>query len=135
MRKSLWVACAALLAAGAWLDRQEERGAAEVQREVMTAVRVNGRASSLAGVSARGRLEVKALSPRRIGADTSSAEYHRYMNRCMACHDAPAPSLHARAEWPAVVQRMDANMRAAGTLGLRGDDHEAVLRFLGRHAR
>lgn len=135
MRKRIWIACGVLLAAGAWLDQREERGNAEVQREVMAAVRVNGRASSLAGVSARGRVAVKALSPRRIGADTATAEYHRYMNRCMACHEAPAPSLHARGEWPAVVQRMDANMRAAGTLGLRGDDHEAVLRFLERHAR
>lgn len=128
------VALLLLLGGVLWL-RAERRQAGEAQAEVMNAVRVRGKAPPLAGVSARSKVEVAALEPRRIGADTTSPEYHRYMNRCMACHDAPAPDLHTRAEWLEVVRRMDANMRAAGTLGLRGDDGDAVLRFLERHGR
>jgi hypothetical protein len=88
----------------------------------------------LAGMSAGGNVEVRAISPGRIGDDVASAEYLRYLNRCGTCHAPPAPDLHRAAEWPQVIERMHSIMRSAGTLGLQLDDREAITRFLARHA-
>jgi hypothetical protein len=132
-----WVVLAVLAAAGVWLVLgRADRGVPDgrVQGRVLEAVRVPGRTQPLAGISARGRVEVRALSERKIGADTASPDYHRYLNRCMTCHAAPAPELYRAAEWPGVIDRMHANMRSAGTLGLGAADRQAVLRFLARHA-
>lgn len=135
MRHWKWLLPLLLVAGAALWLRQERQPDGRVQGQVLSAVKVRGARAPLAGVSARARVDVPPLRARKIGADTASAEYHRYMNRCMACHAPPAPSLHSREEWPGVVQRMDAAMRAAGTLGLRGEERAAVLRFLERHAR
>jgi hypothetical protein len=136
MRKS-WVVLLLLALAGTWLLLARTRGGApdgRVQGRVLDAVRVPGRNQPLAGISARARIEVRPLSVRRIGADTASPGYHRYLNRCATCHAAPAPDLYRAAEWPDVIRRMHSNMRSAGTVGLQPADREAVLRFLARHA-
>jgi hypothetical protein len=128
----------AAAAAASWFALAAERQRAargEVQGRVLSAVRVSGRNQPLAGISARGDIQVRALSARQLGGDTASPDYHRYLNRCRTCHEAPAPDLYTAAEWPRVIERMHGNMRSAGTMGLLPEDRAAVMRFLARHAR
>lgn len=113
------------------------RGAPDgaTQAEVMAAVKVNGRAGTLAGISARGGIDVPAYRLRQFGADTASAGFHEFRRRCATCHDAPRPDLHTAAEWQAVLARMDAAAAAAGVLGFTPDERRVILTLLERHAR
>jgi cytochrome c5 len=49
---------------------------------------------------------------------------------CSQCHVPPSPSLHAQQEWPAVVARMEGNMKLMGKPGIAMDEREAIVRFL-----
>ncbi|HSJ14137.1 MAG TPA: hypothetical protein VK939_06970 [Longimicrobiales bacterium] len=122
----------ALLLIGA-CDRSAPDGA--TQAAVMAAVKVDGRAGTLAGISARGRLDVPRYRPRQFGADTASGGFREFRRRCATCHNAPRPDLHTAAEWDAVVARMDAAMAAAGVLGLSPQERGAILELLRRHAK
>ncbi|MBI4544093.1 MAG: hypothetical protein HY703_02730 [Gemmatimonadetes bacterium] len=108
------------------------------QSLVLSAVSEEGAgaaAAPLAGVSARARVQVQPLNRRRLGPDTMSHGFHRYLQRCFGCHARPAPGLHTAAEWAGVLDRMDSNMAAAGLLRLSREDRMAILRFLGAHSR
>lgn len=88
-----------------------------------------------AGVSAIRRIDLEPLDPSALGEDTASAAYHRFLHRCGACHEAPAPSQHTASEWSAVFTRMHRNIEDAGLIPVSGPDREAILEFLGRHAK
>lgn len=94
-----------------------------------------GGGAPAAGVSAIRRIEVERLDPRKLGADTASAAYHRFLHRCGACHEAPAPSQHTTLEWPRVLTRMHRNVEDAGLLPIAAEDRDVILDFLQRHAR
>jgi cytochrome c5 len=49
---------------------------------------------------------------------------------CAQCHVLPSPSLHAQQDWPAVVARMEGNMRLMDKPGISKDDRESIVRFL-----
>jgi cytochrome c2 len=49
---------------------------------------------------------------------------------CAQCHVLPSPSLHAQQEWPAVVVRMEGNMRLMGKPGIAANERDAIVRFL-----
>lgn len=83
----------------------------------------------------------------RISADAlpeagRSGAWNSYVQACSQCHTVPEPRRHTRAEWPAVVARMERNMawmnRVAGS---QRDPREPQYRtrdivdYLQRHAR
>lgn len=88
----------------------------------------------LAGVSALRKIELEPLDPRALEGDTTSPEFHRFVHRCSACHQPPAPRQHTRAEWERVVRRMTQHVDSAGLLPLSALDRQQILRFLSRHA-
>ena len=88
-----------------------------------------------AGVSARWAPDVRGLSPRRIGPDTLTPQYRTLVRRCAGCHAVPDPGLHAADEWSGVVSRMRIYTDSAGLLPLTGDQRDALLWILRRHAR
>jgi hypothetical protein len=122
-----------LLAGIGACDRGPPDGAA--QARVMAAVKVDGRAGTLAGISARGGIDVPAFRARQFGGDTMSIGFHEFRRRCATCHSAPRPDLHSAAEWEDVLDRMHASMGAAGVLGLAPEERRVILELLTRHAR
>ncbi len=105
--------------------RLEEAGLPEVDP--------SGTASS-AGVSILKDLDIRPLNPRRIGADTTSQGFHRYVHRCGTCHAAPDPSLRTASQWKYVFPRMEKHIREVGLIPLGPMDRTLILEFLGRHA-
>jgi hypothetical protein len=53
---------------------------------------------------------------------------------CSECHAPPAPRLHAKAEWPSVVSRMDMHRMEARLPALTASQHQEVLTYLQSHA-
>lgn len=88
----------------------------------------------LAGVSATRDVEVAALKPGELGADTLDAGYHAFGMRCGTCHDVPSPGSKPAYLWDAVVSRMKRNARDAGLMPMSPGNEAAVLRFLREHA-
>lgn len=132
------VVVAGLLAGCNLFDNSREQAWWEVRQATLQQLRAEqGRnpRSPLVGVSAAADLKVPPLNEKRIGADLASPEFHTFYHRCAACHHPPAPESHSVKEWPGLVDQMSANIRKAGLLPLSGEDRDAILRFLGRHAR
>ena len=54
---------------------------------------------------------------------------------CSRCHALPDPSIHTAAEWPAVLGRMELNMRNMGYGQMTKGQKTAILRYLQENAR
>jgi len=87
-----------------------------------------------AGVSVLRDLDIRPLKVRRIGADTTSQGFRRYVNRCGTCHAAPDPSFRTPSQWKHVFPRMEKHIREVGLIPLGPMDKNLILGFLGRHA-
>ena len=137
MRLRTVVLGAATAAAALAVVAGRSRDAGLIQSEVIQAVTSEGAgslaANPLAGVSARGAVDVQSLDRRRFRRDTSAA-YHHFRHRCLSCHALPDPRLHAASEWPAIVARMDRNLAAAGLYRLTADEQRKIAGFLMRNA-
>lgn len=109
----------------------------ESDRAVREAVRVELQEAAapapLAGMSAIRLFALRPLDERKLGRQAATPEYHQFRHRCAACHELPDPALHGPAEWGRVVERMRANMNAAGILPLQDPERDAILRFLRRN--
>ena len=90
--------------------------------------------SSSAGLSVLGKFDIKPLNSRRIGSDTTSQGFHRYVHRCGTCHAAPDPSIRTASEWKYVFPRMKKHIKNVGLIPLGPLDKNLILEFLGRHA-
>lgn len=90
--------------------------------------------SSAAGTSFLRDVDVPPIDTRRIGADTASEGYHRYVHRCGTCHSAPSPRARTAAEWGYVLPKMKRHMADAGLIPLRPLDQALILDFLQRNA-
>lgn len=110
-------------------DLQEQR----LEQIGLSNVDPSGQTSS-AGVSILRDLDIRALSMRRVGADTTSPGFHRYVHRCGTCHAAPDPSLRTASQWKYVFPRMEKHLRETGLIPLGPMDRTLILEFLGRHA-
>lgn len=74
--------------------------------------------------------------------EAQGPDWTAYTQACGQCHALPAPSRHTRAQWPAVVARMERNMQWMNrVVGSQRDPREpryesaAILAYLRRHAR
>lgn len=83
-----------------------------------------------AGISARADIDVQAFPEKLARQLHADPDFHRLSHRCGVCHSTPDPSLHAGADWPAVIARMSLTIDAAGLLPLSPADSAAVLRAL-----
>jgi hypothetical protein len=90
--------------------------------------------SSSAGVSLLRKFEIRPLNPRKIGSDTTSQGFHRYVHRCGTCHAAPDPSLRTASEWKYAFRHMEKHLQEAGLIPLGPLDKNLILGFLERHA-
>lgn len=90
--------------------------------------------ASAAGMSALRSFWFRPLNPERIGADTTSQGFQRYMHRCGSCHDAPDPSLRTASQWKHVFPRMEKHISDGGLIPLAPMDASLILEFLARHA-
>ncbi len=113
-----------------WTDIQERR----LEKAGVAVLDSTGTAPR-AGLSFLRRIEVQAVDPEEIGADTASAGFRRFQHRCGTCHAPPDPRLRTAGEWEGVFSRMKKNMRDAGLLPLGEADQRVILAFLQRHAR
>ena len=75
--------------------------------------------SSSAGLSVLRDFDIKPLSRRRIGSDTTSQGFHRYVHRCGTCHAAPDPALRTASEWKYVFRRMEKHLKEKFTIQVR----------------
>ena len=92
----------------------------------------SGTASS-AGVSVLRDFDIRPLKAKRIGADTTSQGFHRYVHRCGTCHAAPDPSIRTPSQWKYVFPRMEKHIREVGLIPLGPLDKNLILGFLERH--
>lgn len=111
-------------------DIQERR----MENLGVTAVDPSGTAAA-AGTSLFQNLGLPPIKPRKIGADTMSPGFHRYVHRCGTCHSAPDPGLRTASMWRYVFPRMEQRMREAGLIPLAPTDQLLIHEFLARHAR
>ncbi|MFH1765287.1 MAG: hypothetical protein ABIF09_13950 [Gemmatimonadota bacterium] len=110
-------------------DLQEQR----LEEIGLSNVDPSGQTSS-AGVSILRDLDIRPLNTRRIGSDTTSRGFHRYVHRCGTCHSAPDPSLRTASQWKYVFPRMEKHLGETGLIPLGPMDRTLILEFLGRHA-
>jgi hypothetical protein len=111
-------------------DIQERR----VENLGMTSVDPSGTAAA-AGTSLLRTPDLPPMKPRKIGADTLSQGFHRYVHRCGTCHSAPDPGLRTASMWKYVFPRMEQRMREAGLISLGPTDQLMIQEFLAKHAR
>lgn len=88
----------------------------------------------LAGMSTFRVIEIDALKPGALGADTLDPAYHVLHMRCGSCHGVPAPGSKPGYLWEAAMSRMKKNAADAGLLPIDPRDEAEVLRFLREHA-
>jgi len=84
---------------------------------------------------------LRPLDAKKI-PEVNSARAESFRVACGQCHALPDPQMHAAAEWPAVVERMQRNMewmnRVVGSQPIPGEPQlkiEDINAFLIRHAR
>jgi mono/diheme cytochrome c family protein len=54
---------------------------------------------------------------------------------CSQCHALPDPKSYAAGRWPAIVEKMKANMRLMRKKAITADQEKEILRFLEQHAK
>ncbi len=108
-------------------ESYDERAA--TLRELSRANATMAPGAGLAGISTYPVPDLIPFREPAVGV-TDSLGYHRFLHRCGACHEAPDPTMHTIAEWPAVLEKMKGNMRKSGLLPLRPEDQQLITQFL-----
>lgn len=90
--------------------------------------------STSAGLSALRSIQVEAIDPKSLGADTLSPGFHRLVHRCGTCHATPSPEMRSASEWKYVFSRMEKHMKDTGLIPLSDEDQSLILAFLQRNA-
>lgn len=58
-----------------------------------------------------------------------------FVQVCSNCHALPDPASHTASEWPAVLERMEINMKNMGFGGLPAEQKTAILSYLKENGR
>jgi hypothetical protein len=81
---------------------------------------------------------LKAYSLKSIRPDTipspESPGAISFKNVCSQCHALPDPKLHTAVEWPAVVERMQVNMKIMDKPVITDHEKEKIITYLIKHA-
>ena len=91
-------------------------------------------AFKLAGMSTYRAIEIDALRPSELGADTLDPEYPGLQRRGGWCRAVPSPGGRPAYLWDAALSRMKKNAADAGLMPIDPRDEAEVLRFLREHA-
>ena len=91
-------------------------------------------AFKLAGMSTYRSIQINALRPSELGADTLDPAYHVLHMRCGSCHAVPSPDSRPAYLWDAALSRMKKNAADAGLMPIDPKDEAEVLRVLREHA-
>ena len=73
------------------------------------------------------RHAMPVATPEELG-DGEEVEF--FTGRCGFCHETPSPSAHPASDWPAVLDRMQANMALMSVRPLSEEESRRVLRYL-----
>jgi cytochrome c2 len=77
---------------------------------------------------------MKSIAPESLPAgQTPGAAV--FKAACSQCHALPDPRSHAAGEWPAIVEKMKANMRLMRKKVISADQEKEILSFLEQHAK
>lgn len=79
-------------------------------------------------------LQAHALPVLDPGGLPDDPEAALFVDRCTICHETPSPAAHTPSEWEPTVGRMMRNMELMGIEPMAGEDMQALLAFLRRHA-
>lgn len=77
---------------------------------------------------------MKSISPDELLAPNSEGAV-LFSERCSQCHSLPNPNLHTAEEWPAVVGRMQVNMKSMGRTVITEDEKKIIVGYLVNNAR
>jgi cytochrome c5 len=72
--------------------------------------------------------------PQASAPAEGSAGASLYKEFCTQCHAQPDPKSHTRSEWPAVVNKMQANMKAMNKKAMTADQEKEILDYLVKNA-
>lgn len=73
------------------------------------------------------RHAMPVAAPEELGGGDEAAFFS---SRCGFCHETPSPSAHPASEWPAVLDRMQANMALMSVQPLSREESQRALRYL-----
>ena len=77
---------------------------------------------------------LKSISPDALPAPKSKGAL-LFKDRCSQCHSLPDPKLHTSAEWPQVVEKMQANMRIMNRKVITENEKKEIVNYLEQSAR
>lgn len=77
---------------------------------------------------------LKSIAPMEI-PDSGSEGAILFKDKCSQCHFLPEPKFHTVKEWPAVVERMQGNMRSMGKTVIADNEKKSITNYLINHAR
>ncbi len=67
--------------------------------------------------------------------DPNGEGAHLFSQKCSRCHALPAPDLHTAAQWPAVINRMQAHMKITHLPELSDEEVSSIKSYLERNAK
>jgi cytochrome c5 len=76
---------------------------------------------------------MRAVPEASMPAAGSTGASH-YKEFCSQCHALPDPKSHTRAEWPAIVDKMQANMKVMKKKTMTAEQEKEVLGYLEKNA-
>jgi len=74
------------------------------------------------------------LGPNEIPSPDSPGAVE-FKSACSQCHGLPDPKLHTADEWPAVLTRMQFNMRSMGKQVISDNEKNEIAAYLSEHAK
>lgn len=77
---------------------------------------------------------LKPLGPNEIPSPGSPGAAE-FKSACSQCHGLPDPKLHTADEWPAVLTRMQFNMRSMGKQVISDKEKNEIAAYLSEHAK
>lgn len=75
----------------------------------------------------------KGISPKNL-PDGASEGAKLFVSYCIQCHVLPDPGSHISTDWPAIVNRMEGNIRALGRKQFNEVEKKSIVDYLMTHS-